>query len=99
MLGNKGSVRKMPLAWIGSSRQELLALPMDIRQFFAHALDSARRGEPHDAARMMKGFDDGVWQVVRTERDITYRTVYAVQSDETILVLYCSRRKTRKTAP
>ena len=29
------------LAWIGSSKKDLMALPLDVRKFFGHALDFA----------------------------------------------------------
>ena len=91
--------RKRTLAWIGSSRKDLLALSIDLRRFFGHALDCARRGEPHETTRMMKGFDGNVWQIVKTERDTTYRTVYAVQSNDIVQVLYCSCRKNKRPRP
>lgn len=44
-----------PLAFVGSSRRDLMALPLDVRKFFGHALDFAQRGEQHDAAKVLKG--------------------------------------------
>jgi phage-related protein len=85
-----------PVIWAGDSRQNLLALPVRLRTYFAYVLDCARRGAHHHDARAMKGFQVGVWQAVRTEGATTYRTVYAVQADGTVLVLYCSQRKNRK---
>jgi phage-related protein len=40
-----------PLAWIGSSKKDLMALPLEVRKFFGHALDFAQRGSKHDAAK------------------------------------------------
>ena len=31
------------LAWLGSSKKDLMALPIDVRKFFGHALDFAQR--------------------------------------------------------
>ena len=45
-----------PLAWIGSSKKDLMALPLDVRKFFGHALDFAQRGDKHDGAKVLKGF-------------------------------------------
>ena len=33
-----------PLFWIGSSKKDLMALPIDVRKFFGHALDFAQSG-------------------------------------------------------
>ena len=50
-----------PLAWLGSSKKDLMALPIGIRKFFGHALDFAQRGERHDAAKILKGFGARVY--------------------------------------
>lgn len=44
------------LIWIGSSKKDLMTLPLDVRKFFGHALDFAQRGDQHDAAKPLKGF-------------------------------------------
>ena len=45
-----------PLEWIGSSYQDLLALPPDVRRFFGFTLSLAQAGDQHDAAKVLKGF-------------------------------------------
>lgn len=53
------------LVWIGSSKKDLMALPLDVRKFFGHALDFAQHGEQHDAAKVLKGFGGaGLLEVV-----------------------------------
>jgi hypothetical protein len=44
-----------PLAWIGSSKKDLMALPLDVRKFFGHALDFAQRGDKHDGPSCSRG--------------------------------------------
>jgi phage-related protein len=51
--------QEKPLAWLGSSKKDLMALPMGVRKFFGHALDFAQRGERHNAAKVLKGFGGG----------------------------------------
>ena len=41
---------------MGSSKKDLMALPVDVRKFFGHALHFAQREEQHDAAKVLKGF-------------------------------------------
>jgi phage-related protein len=41
--------KEKPLAWLGSSKKDLMALPVSVRKFFGHVLDFAQRGEKHDA--------------------------------------------------
>lgn len=69
-----------PLAWIGSSKKDLLALPLEVRKFFGHALDFAQRGDKHDAAKVLKGFGGaGVLELVEDDQDGTYRALYTAQ--------------------
>ena len=59
--------RERPLVWLGSSKRDLMALPVSVRKFFGHALDFAQRGEQHSAAKVLKGFGGaGVLEWLRT---------------------------------
>ena len=51
--------QEKPLVWLGSSKKDLMALAIDVRKFFGHALDFAQRGEQHVAAKVLKGFLGG----------------------------------------
>jgi phage-related protein len=84
------------LAFIGSSRKDLMALPVDVRKFFGHALDFAQRGEQHDAAKVLKGFGGaGVLEVVEDDAGGTYRAVYTVKFEEAVFVLHCFQKKSK----
>ena len=85
-----------PLVWIGSSKKDLVALPVDVRKFFGHALDFAQRGDQHDAAKVLKGFGGaGVLEVVEDDAGGTYRAVYTVKFEEAVFVLHCFQKKSR----
>lgn len=45
-----------PFAWLGSSKKDLMALPMGVRKFFGHALDFAQRGERHRNTKAGYGY-------------------------------------------
>jgi hypothetical protein len=61
------------LFWIGSSKKDLMALPLTVRKFFGHALDFAQRGDQHDAAKVLKGFGGaGVLEIVENDSGGTY---------------------------
>ena len=86
-----------PLAWIGSSKKDLMALPPDVRKFFGHALDFAQRGDKHDAAKVLKGFGGaGVLELVDDDQDGTYRAVYTVKFAEAVFVLHCFNKKSKR---
>jgi len=84
------------LVWIGSSKKDLLALPTSVRKFFGHALDFAQRGDQHDAAKPLKGFDGaGVIEIVEDDIGGTYRAVYTVKIAGAVFVLHCFQKKSK----
>jgi phage-related protein len=85
-----------PLEWIGSAKKDLMALPVDVRKFFGHALDFAQRGGQHDAAKTLKGFGGaGVLEIVENDAGGTYRAVYTVKFEEAVFVLHCFQKKSK----
>lgn len=86
-----------PLVWIGSSKKDLMSLPVEVRKFFGHALDFAQRGDQHDAAKPLKGFGGAsVLEVVERDTDGTYRAVYTVEFEDYVFVLHCFQKKSKK---
>ena len=89
--------KNKPLTWIGSSKKDLMALPVDVRKFFGHALDFAQRGDKHDAAKVLKGFGGaGVFELVENDHDGTYRAVYTVKFSKAVFVLHCFNKKSKR---
>jgi len=88
--------REKALAFVGSSKRDLMALPLDVRKFFGHALDFAQRGEQHDAAKVLKGFGGaGVLEIIEDDVGGTYRAVYTVRFAEAVFVLHCFQKKSK----
>lgn len=86
-----------PLVWIGSSRKDLMALPLEVRKFFGHALDFAQRGDKHGAAKVLKGFGSaGVLELIEDDQDGTYRAVYTVKFAQAVFVLHCFNKKSKR---
>ena len=89
--------KEKPLAWIGSSKKDLMVLPVDVRKFFGHALDFAQRGDKHDAAKVLQGFGGaGVLELVEDDQDGTYRAVYTVKFAKAVFVLHCFSKKSKR---
>jgi phage-related protein len=87
------------LIWIGSSKKDLMALPLAVRKFFGHALDYAQRGDQHEAAKVLKGFGSaGVLELVDYDTAGTYRAIYTVRFAEAVFVLHCFQKKSKKGA-
>ena len=90
------SKSERPLIWVGGSKRDLMALPLDVRKFFGHALDFAQRGDQHDAAKSLKGFGGaGVLEVVEDDAGGTYRAVYTVKFAQAVFVLHCFQKKSK----
>ena len=86
-----------PLMWVGSSKKDLMGLPLGVRKFFGHALDYAQRGDKHDAAKVLAGFGSaGVLELLEDDQDGTYRAVYTVKFAEAVFVLHCFSKKSRR---
>jgi phage-related protein len=84
------------LIWIGGSKKDLMALPLEVRKFFGHALDFAQRGDHHDAAKPLKGFGGtGVLELVEDDAGGTYRAVYTVKFAQAVFVLHCFQKKSK----
>ena len=84
------------LVWVGSSKRDLMALPVGVRKFFGHALHFAQRGERHDCAKVLRGFGGaGVLEVVDDDAGGTYRAVYTVRFAEAVFVLHCFQKKSK----
>lgn len=74
-----------------------MALPLDVRKFFGHALDFAQHGDQHDAAKPLKGFGGaGVLEIVEGDAGGTYRAVYTVKFAEAVFVLHCFQKKSKR---
>ena len=88
--------KEKPLAWLGSSKKDLMALPVGVRKFFGHALDFAQRGEQHDAAKVLKGFGGaGVLEIVENDQGNTYRAAYTVKFEGAVFVLHVFQKKSK----
>jgi phage-related protein len=82
-------VKDKPVTWIGSSKKDLTALPLEVRKSIGHALDFAQGGDKHDAAKALKGFGGaGVLELVDKDQDGTYRAVYTVKFAKAVFLLH-----------
>lgn len=84
------------IIWVGSSKRDLMALPLNVRKFFGHALHFAQQGVKHDAAKPLKGFSGaGVLEILEDDDGGTYRAVYTVKFAEAVFVLHCFQKKSK----
>jgi phage-related protein len=88
--------QEKPLTWLGSSKKDLMSLPMGVRKFFGHSLDFAQHGQRHGSAKVLKGFGGaGVLEIVEHDQGNTYRAVYTVKFREAVFVLHVFQKKSK----
>ncbi len=82
------------LAWLGTSKKDLMSMPDDVKDVFGYAIHLAQVGDKHNNAKPLKGFGGaGVLEVVERGSDGTYRAVYTVKYGNTVYVLHCFQKK------
>jgi phage-related protein len=84
-----------PIRWVGSSYEDLLALPEDVRREVGYALYVAQNGDKVDSAKPLKGLGSGVLEVVENYDGETYRAVYTVRFASAVYVLHAFQKKSK----
>lgn len=77
------------LEWMGSSKNDLVEMPEDVRGEFGHGLFLAQNGLRHINA---KPYGPSVELIERYDGD-TYRCIYNVNIDDTVYVLHAFQKK------
>ena len=95
-MGEGTPVKPKRLEWIGSSKNDLEALPGKVVHVFGYALYLAQIGQKHEQAKPLRGFGSaGVLEVVEDWRGDTYRAVYTVRYAVRVFVLHVFQKKSR----
>jgi phage-related protein len=86
-----------PVHFMGSSQDDLRAMPEEVRSEAGYAIYLAQEGEKHGNTKPLKGFGGAsVLEAVIDDDGDTYRAVYTVQFKHAIYVLHCFRKKAKK---
>jgi phage-related protein len=73
-----------------------MEFPHDVRREMGHALYVAQNGEKHRDAKPLKGFGGGsVLEIVQSDGQGTYRTIYTVQMEEAVIILHAFQKKSK----
>lgn len=89
---------KKSLVWVGSSRKDLITMPIPLRKEFGVALDIAQQGLAPEGTKLLKGAASGAMQLSEDYRGDTYRAVYTVELEGCLYVLHCFQKKSKKGA-
>ena len=91
-----GDVVERPLAWIGSSYDDLKALPRPVQREFGIALRIAQLKQTPRNAKPLKGFGGaGVLELKDDFDGDTYRAVYTVRLRRAVYVLHVFQKKSK----
>ena len=82
-----------PVQWVGSSKRDLLDMPVAVVREVGIALSVAQYGGKHPAAKPWKGAGPGVMEIVKESKEGTYRAVYTISFQEALYVLHCFQKK------
>jgi phage-related protein len=86
-----------PVIWIGSSREDLRAMPQQVRRDIGQALYTAQQGETDPSAKPLKGFGGSrVMEIVERHRTDAYRAVYTAHFADAIYVLHVFQKKSKR---
>lgn len=92
-----GEVGPKAVVWIGSTLDDLRALPKEARKKIGEALRFAQLGQKHPAAKPLKGFGGaGVLEIVEDVRGDTYRAVYTVRFAGVVYALHAFQKKSTR---
>lgn len=73
-----------------------MEFPHEVRNEMGHALYIAQKGDKHRDAKPLKGFGgSSVLEIVQSDGQGTYRTVYTIQMKEAVVVLHAFQKKSK----
>jgi phage-related protein len=85
-----------PLAWLASTKKDLMALPEEVIDTFGYALHLAQTGKKHEQAKPLHGFGSAaVLEIVEDWRGNAYRAVYTVRFAAAVFVLHVFQKKAK----
>jgi phage-related protein len=88
-----------PLKFVGSSKQDLSAFPVSVKQDVGHSLFVAQEGGRAPTVKTLQGFGGGsVVEIVDDHDGDTYRCVYTTKVSDVIVVLYAFQKKSKRAS-
>jgi phage-related protein len=97
----KGADRPQSPAQIhfeGDSLEVLSAFPLEIKQTLGFALRQLQIGrQPPCLTRSMSSIGTGVYELKESDERTWYRVIYLSKMEDTIYVLHCFEKDSRKT--
>ena len=86
-----------PLAFVGSSREDLRSFPADARRRAGFELDQVQRGLLPTDWKPMTSIGSGVMEI-RIHTGVEHRVFYVAKFEEAVYVLHAFEKKGQKTS-
>lgn len=83
---------------MGSSRDDLIAFPVEVRSEIGKQLRKVQFGEPPDDFSPMTTVGQGAYEIRERDADGWYRVIYVAKFEKAVYVLHSFRKKTNATA-
>lgn len=96
----KSPIERQPakIEWEGDSKEVLSGFPHDVKATLGFSLRQLQNGNnPRCAHRPMTSVGKGVWELKDGDERTWYRLMYLTQIGDTIHVLHCFEKDSRKT--
>ncbi|MFN4167492.1 MAG: type II toxin-antitoxin system RelE/ParE family toxin [Pannonibacter phragmitetus] len=87
-----------PVAFCGSSLDDLRAFPPQVRREAGYQLDRVQSGLEPDDWKPMNTVGQGVKEIRIRDVSGAFRVIYAARFADAVYVLHCFQKKTEKTA-
>jgi phage-related protein len=84
-----------PVVWIGSSLDDLKALPEEVQDDIGYVLGGVQQGEFDPSIKPLKGLR-GVYEIRADHDTDTYRAVYVLNLSDVIYVLHVFKKKSKR---
>ena len=85
-----------PVLWVGSSKSDLMDMPLEVVTDFGYGLYQAQIGAHPDIAKTLSGFGGAsTVQLMLDHRSGTFRVVYTVKFTDAIVVLHAFQKKSK----
>jgi phage-related protein len=82
-----------PIVWIGSSKDDLSAMPAPVKATFGHRLNEVQRGRTPADTKPLPQLGGGVFELRERFDGNAYRVMYAVALRKAVYVLHAFMKK------
>ena len=84
-----------PISWITAAKKDFQKFPAAVQTEALRSLTIAAEGQKSDSAKPLKGFGNGILEIVLRYRTDAYRVVYATQIGEELWVIHAFQKKSK----